>query len=76
MSGIEYSDKGERKHLKLDESDMNYKELMKTLKDYNVAGTVICESPILEEVRVPLKGTQAGLHVFLYPRADISISKS
>lgn len=61
MSGIEYSDKGERKHLKLDESDMNYKELMKALKDYNVAGTVICESPVLEEDALIMKARYESL---------------
>jgi deoxyribonuclease-4 len=61
MSGIEYSDKGERKHLKLDESDMNYKELMKALKDYNVAGTMICESPVLEEDALIMKAHYESL---------------
>lgn len=49
LSGIEYSDKGERKHLKLLESDMNYKDLFKTLKEFGACGMVICESPVLEE---------------------------
>ena len=49
LSGIEYTAKGERKHLPLEESDMNYKDLLKALKDFDCSGTVICESPILEE---------------------------
>ncbi len=49
MSGIEYSEKGERNHLVLKESDMNYKELMKALRDYNCKGCIINESPNLEE---------------------------
>jgi deoxyribonuclease-4 len=49
MSGIEYSDKGERNHLVLKESDMNYKELLKALKEYRCKGCVINESPNLEE---------------------------
>jgi len=49
MSGIEYTEKGERNHLVLKESDTNYKDLMKALKDYKCKGCVINESPNLEE---------------------------
>jgi deoxyribonuclease-4 len=49
MSGIEYSEKGEKKHLVLKDSDMNYKDLIKALKDYRCKGCVINESPNLEE---------------------------
>ncbi len=49
VSGIAYSSKGERKHLNLEESDLQYVELLKALRDYNVKGLVICESPNLEE---------------------------
>lgn len=49
VSGIAYGEKGERKHLNLKESDFQYAELLKALKDYNVQGIVICESPNLEE---------------------------
>ncbi len=48
VSGIAYSDKGERKHLILKESDMNYKDLMQSLKDFKVKGWLISESPNLE----------------------------
>ncbi|MEM0061847.1 MAG: TIM barrel protein [Ignisphaera sp.] len=49
ISGIEYGEKGEIKHLNLRESDFNYQDLAKTLKEYNVRGVVISESPNLEE---------------------------
>jgi len=49
MSGIEYTAKGERNHLVLKESDINYKELMKALKDFRCKGCIINESPNLEE---------------------------
>jgi len=49
IAGIEYTAKGERKHLDLEESDLNYKDLMKAFKDFNVKGTVICESPSIED---------------------------
>jgi deoxyribonuclease-4 len=49
VAGILYGPKGERKHLNLEESDLNYKDLLRALKDFGVQGTVICESPNLEE---------------------------
>lgn len=48
LSGIKYGAKGEIKHLNLPESDLNYVELLKALRDYEVKGLVICESPNLE----------------------------
>lgn len=55
MSGINYTEKGERNHLPFDESDFNYKDCMKALKDYDVKGCIICESPILEKDAILLK---------------------
>ncbi len=49
LSGIEYTAKGERNHLKVDEADLNFKALFKALKKFNCAGRVMCESPVLEE---------------------------
>ena len=49
VSGIDYGPKGERKHLILEESDFNYFDLMRALKDRDVGGKLICESPNLEE---------------------------
>ena len=48
FSGIKYGAKGEIKHLDLAESDLQYVELLKALKDYDVKGLVVCESPSLE----------------------------
>lgn len=55
IAGIEYTEKGERRHLLLSESDMNYKDLMKAFKAFNVKGVVVCESPIMEDDAVILK---------------------
>ena len=55
IAGIEYSIKGEKKHLMLKESDMNYKDLMKAFKAFDVKGVVVCESPIMEEDAILLK---------------------
>ncbi len=57
VAGIAYGRKGERKHLNLKESDFQYAELLKALKDYNVKGIVICESPNLEEDALLLQAT-------------------
>ncbi|MBI2651413.1 TIM barrel protein [Candidatus Woesearchaeota archaeon] len=48
FTGIEYTAKGERNHLNLNESDFNYKELAKALKDFKVKGVAISESPNIE----------------------------
>ncbi len=48
LAGIEYSQKGEKKHLNLDSSDMNYKDLLKALKSFGVKGALVCESPNIE----------------------------
>ena len=49
IAGIEYSIKGEKKHLNLEESDFNYKDLLKAFKTFNVKGAIVCESPNIED---------------------------
>jgi deoxyribonuclease-4 len=55
VSGIDYGRNGEKKHLVLKESDFNFTELLKALKEFRVKGLVICESPNLEEDALLLK---------------------
>lgn len=57
MSGIHYGPKGEKNHLPFLESDFNYKDCLKALKDFNAKGCIICESPILEKDALLLKET-------------------
>jgi deoxyribonuclease-4 len=57
VQGMEYSHAGERKHLTLAASDMRYEQLLRALVDWGVGGTVICESPSLEEDAVLLQRT-------------------
>ena len=59
VSGIEYTAKGERKHLNLQESDLKYTDLMRALKDMKVAGTLVVESPALEDDALLLQETYA-----------------
>jgi deoxyribonuclease-4 len=61
VAGIEYGPRGERKHLKLPESDFRYQELLQALKDREVGGLVISESPEPEEDALLLKRTYAEL---------------
>jgi deoxyribonuclease-4 len=49
LSGIEYSEKGERRHLPLSEADLDVRALFKSLKNHAADGRIMCESPILEE---------------------------
>ena len=43
MGGINYNEKGEKNHLPLLESDFNYVDCLKALKDFNVKGCVILD---------------------------------
>ncbi|MCK9225280.1 MAG: TIM barrel protein [Candidatus Muirbacterium halophilum] len=48
LSGIDFGEKGEIKHLNLLESVIDYKKIIDLMVKYKVNGTVICESPSLE----------------------------
>jgi len=61
VSGIAYGKKGEIKHLNLRDSDFQYTELLKALKDYDAGGIAICESPNLEEDALLLQETYNSL---------------
>ena len=55
IAGIHYGDKGEIKHLNLEDADFRYDEWLQALHDLAVEGLVICESPNLEEDALMLK---------------------
>ncbi|MEG0641944.1 MAG: TIM barrel protein [Clostridium sp.] len=57
MSGIHYGLKGEKNHLPFLESDFNFNACLKALKDFDVCGCLICESPLLEKDALLLKET-------------------
>ena len=61
ISGIDYGPAGERKHLNLADSDLRYVELLQALRDFEVGGLVICESPSLEEDALLMQRTYRGL---------------
>jgi len=60
ISGIDYTEKGEKVHLNLKESDFRYDEWIQVLKDCSVEGIVICESPNLELDALMLKRLYYG----------------
>jgi len=55
ISGIEYTDKGERKHLDLEQSRFNWKDCLKAFVEYDLEGFCVCESPSLEKDALLLK---------------------
>ena len=61
ISGMEYGPRGERKHLNLRESKINWVDALKVIKEFNVRGVLICESPNLEEDAVLIKKTLKSL---------------
>jgi len=60
-SGIAYGPKGEKHHLPFKESDANWKEFLKVLKDRKIEGNLVSESPLLEKDTLLLKETFAKL---------------
>lgn len=61
VSGIKYGEKGEIKHLDLQDSDFDYVNLIRALKDFKVGGLVISESPNLESDALLLQQTYRSL---------------
>ena len=57
LSGIEYGDKGERKHLMLAESDLDLVGLLTALEEAGCGGRILCESPVMEDDAVTLRQT-------------------
>jgi len=55
VSGVEYDEKGEKKHVNLNQSDFRYEEWIQALKDAGIEGMVICESPVQERDALMLK---------------------
>ena len=58
-SGIDYGPKGERKHLPLQDSDANWKEFLRVLKERKIGGICVCESPLQEVDTLLMQQTYA-----------------
>jgi len=61
LSGISSNSKGDLKHLNLNDSDFNWKELLEALKEKDCRGYVICNSPNLEKDAKMMKEYYATL---------------
>lgn len=61
FSGIIYGERGEVKHVNLEESDYNYNDLVKALRDFNIKGVIISESPNIEGDAILLKNKYRNL---------------
>lgn len=55
ISGAHYNERGEIKHVNLLDSDFRYDDWIQALKDCEVEGSVICESPNQEQDAIMLK---------------------
>lgn len=55
IAGVNYNSSGERNHLNLAESDLNYADIVRSWKDFSIAGVVISESPNIEGDALMLK---------------------
>ena len=57
LSGIAYSDKGEKNHLKLAESDLDLRGLFTALYQTGCAGRILCESPAMEDDAIYMRSS-------------------
>ncbi len=55
IAGVNYNGNGERNHLNLADSDLNYKGIIRSWKEFGIAGVVISESPNIEGDAAMLK---------------------
>jgi deoxyribonuclease-4 len=55
LSGIEYSSKGERNHLPIQESDLDLAAIFTALAQHGCQGRILCESPAMEEDSLLMK---------------------
>ena len=61
LSGIEYGPKGEKNHLILEESDLEWRAFLQACVDFDVRGTIVVESPNLEEDALLIQRTYKEL---------------
>jgi deoxyribonuclease-4 len=61
LSGIEYGPKGEKNHLNLEESDLEWRAFLQACVDFDIQGTIVVESPNLEEDALLIQRTYEEL---------------
>ncbi len=69
LSGIEYGEKGEQKHLPLEESDFDLDALLRALQDFGCRGRILIESPreVMETDALLVQERWAALSGESYP---------
>ncbi len=60
LSGIAYTPAGEREHLMLEDSDLDWRAFVQVCIDFDVQGSIVCESPTQEEDALLLQAAWAG----------------
>jgi deoxyribonuclease-4 len=60
-SGIAYGPRGEKHHLPFRESDAKWQDFLQVLVDRKIGGTVVCESPAMEDDTLLLMQTYQSL---------------
>jgi len=55
VTGIAFTAKGEKHHLEIRKSGVNYKDLLRTFKEFDMKGVVVAETPVLERDTLFLK---------------------
>jgi deoxyribonuclease-4 len=63
ISGIEYGPKGERNHVMLEESDLVWRDFLQACIDFDVAGTIVSESPTQETDALMLQSVFEAMRV-------------
>lgn len=56
LSGIVYGPRGEKNHVAMEAADLDFKNLLRALHESGAKGRLLCESPIMEEDALKLKG--------------------
>lgn len=67
LSGIEYTAKGEKNHLPLQESDFKLDALFIALRELRCGGRILCESPVMEEDALYMQKTWLELSEYRAP---------
>ncbi len=55
LSGIDYGPKGEKKHLVMEDADLDFRNLMRALHESGARGRLMCESPAMEVDAIKFK---------------------
>jgi len=61
LSGIEYSNKGEKNHLAFEDADFDLEALFRALCDFKAMGRILCESPVMEEDALKMQDLWAAI---------------